>query len=101
MRQRMLSGLPAVALGTAALLAPPAHAAPAGSSPARGLRPAGTRRVPAAVPQRLVHPAGPAHRHGPPGGLDRIYGDFDTYVREGLKLDAATVAALRAKLLTD
>ncbi|MYW08096.1 protein-tyrosine-phosphatase [Streptomyces sp. SID2563] len=33
--------------------------------------------------------------------VDQIYGDFDTYVREGLKLDAATVAALRAKLLTD
>ncbi|MEU2024813.1 tyrosine-protein phosphatase [Streptomyces sp. NPDC016469] len=32
--------------------------------------------------------------------VDQIYGDFDTYVREGLKLDAATVAALRAKLLT-
>lgn len=31
---------------------------------------------------------------------DQIYGDFDTYVREGLKLDAATVATLRAKLLT-
>lgn len=33
--------------------------------------------------------------------VDHIYGDFDTYVREGLKLDAATVATLRAKLLTD
>ncbi len=32
---------------------------------------------------------------------DHLYGDFDTYVREGLKLDAATVEALRAKLLTD
>ncbi|MEV0914536.1 tyrosine-protein phosphatase [Streptomyces sp. NPDC049967] len=31
---------------------------------------------------------------------DHLYGDFDTYVREGLKLDAATVEALRAKLLT-
>ncbi|MFI6961258.1 tyrosine-protein phosphatase [Streptomyces sp. NPDC050255] len=31
---------------------------------------------------------------------DQIYGDFDTYVREGLKLDAATVETLRAKLLT-
>ncbi|MFB7914916.1 tyrosine-protein phosphatase [Streptomyces sp. NPDC056061] len=33
--------------------------------------------------------------------VDHIYGDFDTYVRDGLKLDDATVAALRAKLLTD
>lgn len=32
---------------------------------------------------------------------DHLYGDFDTYVREGLKLDAATVENLRAKLLTD
>lgn len=31
---------------------------------------------------------------------DQIYGDFDTYVHEGLKLDAATVETLRAKLLT-
>ncbi|TXS47052.1 tyrosine-protein phosphatase [Streptomyces sp. OR43] len=30
---------------------------------------------------------------------DQIYGDFDTYVREGLKLDAATVETLRAKML--
>ncbi|WP_240799251.1 tyrosine-protein phosphatase [Streptomyces sp. A0958] len=33
--------------------------------------------------------------------VDHIYGDFDTYVREGLKLDAATVTTLRAKMLTD
>ncbi|MEU3652522.1 tyrosine-protein phosphatase [Streptomyces sp. NPDC032161] len=33
--------------------------------------------------------------------VDHLYGDFDTYVREGLKIDDATVAALRAKLLTD
>ncbi|MFJ1711062.1 tyrosine-protein phosphatase [Streptomyces sp. NPDC086796] len=33
--------------------------------------------------------------------VDHLYGDFDTYVREGLRLDDATVAALRAKLLTD
>lgn len=39
MRQRMLDGLLAVVLGTAALLAPPAHAAPAGPSPARGCDP--------------------------------------------------------------
>ncbi|MEV7403837.1 tyrosine-protein phosphatase [Streptomyces sp. NPDC091267] len=32
--------------------------------------------------------------------VDHLYGDFDTYVREGLKLDGATVAALRARLLT-
>ncbi|MER5274501.1 tyrosine-protein phosphatase [Streptomyces sp. NPDC002809] len=32
--------------------------------------------------------------------VDHIYGDFDTYVREGLKLDAATVETLRAKMLT-
>ncbi|MGW2476812.1 hypothetical protein [Streptomyces sp. NPDC001665] len=39
MRQRMLDGLLAVALGAAALLAPPAHAAPADPSPARGCDP--------------------------------------------------------------
>ncbi|MFJ2643885.1 tyrosine-protein phosphatase [Streptomyces sp. NPDC087511] len=33
--------------------------------------------------------------------VDHLYGDFDTYVRDGLRLDDATVAALRAKLLTD
>ncbi|MEE1745856.1 tyrosine-protein phosphatase [Streptomyces sp. JV184] len=33
--------------------------------------------------------------------VDHLYGDFDTYVREGLRLDDATVAALRTKLLTD
>ncbi|MFD5189881.1 tyrosine-protein phosphatase [Streptomyces sp. NPDC058357] len=33
--------------------------------------------------------------------VDHLYGDFDTYVREGLGLDDATVAALRTKLLTD
>ncbi|WP_326663422.1 tyrosine-protein phosphatase [Streptomyces sp. NBC_00385] len=32
--------------------------------------------------------------------VDQIYGDFDSYVREGLKLDAATVETLRAKMLT-
>lgn len=32
--------------------------------------------------------------------VDHLYGDFDTYVREGLKIDDATVTALRAKLLT-
>ncbi|MES9505986.1 tyrosine-protein phosphatase [Streptomyces sp. NPDC000609] len=32
--------------------------------------------------------------------VDHLYGDFDTYVREGLRLDDATVTALRAKLLT-
>ncbi|MFF1923369.1 tyrosine-protein phosphatase [Streptomyces sp. NPDC058221] len=32
--------------------------------------------------------------------VDHLYGDFDSYVREGLKLDSATVDALRAKLLT-
>ncbi|MFI0237834.1 hypothetical protein [Streptomyces sp. NPDC016845] len=31
---------------------------------------------------------------------DHIYGDLDTYVREGLRPDARTVAARRAKLLT-
>ena len=31
---------------------------------------------------------------------DDLYGDFDTYVREGLGLDDATVQTLRAKLLT-
>ncbi|MFG3253007.1 tyrosine-protein phosphatase [Streptomyces sp. NPDC048172] len=31
---------------------------------------------------------------------DDLYGDFDTYVREGLGLDDATVQALRTKLLT-
>ncbi|MEW1890048.1 hypothetical protein [Streptomyces sp. NPDC085659] len=39
MRQRMLDGLLALALGTAALLAPPAHAAPADPSPARSCDP--------------------------------------------------------------
>ncbi|MGW2653566.1 hypothetical protein ACWC1D_07875 [Streptomyces sp. NPDC001478] len=39
MRQRMLHALLAVALGAAALLAPPAHAAPAAPSPARGCDP--------------------------------------------------------------
>lgn len=29
-----------------------------------------------------------------------LYGDFDGYVREGLKLDAATVETLRARLPT-
>lgn len=33
--------------------------------------------------------------------VDHLYGDFDTYVRKGLKIDDATVATLRAKLLTD
>ncbi|MGW7710313.1 tyrosine-protein phosphatase [Streptomyces sp. NPDC054771] len=33
--------------------------------------------------------------------VDHLYGDFDTYVREGLRLDDATVAALRTKLLTN
>lgn len=33
--------------------------------------------------------------------VDHLYGDFGTYVREGLRLDDATVAALRAKMLTD
>jgi protein-tyrosine phosphatase len=33
--------------------------------------------------------------------VDHLYGDFGTYVREGLRLDDATVAALRTKLLTD
>ncbi|MFB6871475.1 tyrosine-protein phosphatase [Streptomyces sp. NPDC056323] len=33
--------------------------------------------------------------------VDHLYGDFGTYVREGLKIDDATVAALRTKLLTD
>ncbi|MFF2326036.1 MULTISPECIES: tyrosine-protein phosphatase [unclassified Streptomyces] len=33
--------------------------------------------------------------------VDQLYGTFDAYVREGLKLDDATVAALRAKMLTD
>ncbi|MFE6976742.1 tyrosine-protein phosphatase [Streptomyces sp. NPDC057682] len=32
--------------------------------------------------------------------VDHIYGDFDTYVRDGLKLDAATVQKLRDKMLT-
>ncbi|MEV7850570.1 MULTISPECIES: tyrosine-protein phosphatase [unclassified Streptomyces] len=32
--------------------------------------------------------------------VDHLYGDFGTYVREGLRLDDATVAALRTKLLT-
>ncbi|MFF2961398.1 tyrosine-protein phosphatase [Streptomyces sp. NPDC057963] len=32
---------------------------------------------------------------------DLLYGDFGTYVREGLKPDDATVAALRAKVLDD
>ncbi|MEV6160575.1 tyrosine-protein phosphatase [Streptomyces sp. NPDC052052] len=32
--------------------------------------------------------------------VDKIYGDFDTYVHEGLMLDDAAVAALRAKMLT-
>ncbi|MFD8826178.1 tyrosine-protein phosphatase [Streptomyces sp. NPDC059605] len=32
--------------------------------------------------------------------VDKLYGDFDTYVREGLRIDDATVAKLRAKLLT-
>lgn len=32
--------------------------------------------------------------------VDHIYGDFDTYVREGLRLDAATVETLRARMLT-
>ncbi|MFD7715379.1 tyrosine-protein phosphatase [Streptomyces sp. NPDC059814] len=32
--------------------------------------------------------------------VDHLYGDFDRYVREGLKLDAATVETLRARLLT-
>ncbi|MFB6813801.1 tyrosine-protein phosphatase [Streptomyces sp. NPDC056347] len=33
--------------------------------------------------------------------VDKIYGDFDSYVRKGLRIDDATVAKLRAKLLTD
>ncbi|MFI7386673.1 tyrosine-protein phosphatase [Streptomyces sp. NPDC049813] len=33
--------------------------------------------------------------------VDHIYGDFDTYVREGLRLDTPTVTALRTRLLTD
>ncbi|MFJ1677480.1 tyrosine-protein phosphatase [Streptomyces sp. NPDC088251] len=33
--------------------------------------------------------------------VDHLYGDFDTYVRAGPKLDDATVAALRAKMLND
>jgi protein-tyrosine phosphatase len=33
--------------------------------------------------------------------VEELYGDFPTYVREGLMLDDATVAALRAKMLTD
>ncbi|MFI9624158.1 tyrosine-protein phosphatase [Streptomyces sp. NPDC052042] len=32
--------------------------------------------------------------------VDKLYGDFDTYVRKGLRVDDATVAALRATLLT-
>lgn len=32
--------------------------------------------------------------------VDDLYGDFGTYVREGLRLDEATVQALRDKLLT-
>ncbi|WP_393056887.1 hypothetical protein [Streptomyces sp. LN549] len=39
MRQRLLHGLLAAALGAAALLAPPAHAAPAGHPPERGCDP--------------------------------------------------------------
>lgn len=31
--------------------------------------------------------------------VDRIYGDFDTYVRDGLGIDQGTVDALKAKLL--
>lgn len=31
--------------------------------------------------------------------VDRIYGDFDTYVRDGLGVDQATIDALKAKLL--
>ncbi|MEU8696869.1 hypothetical protein AB0C61_04160 [Streptomyces sp. NPDC048680] len=32
--------------------------------------------------------------------MDHLYGDFDGYVREGLKLEAGTAEALRAKPLT-
>jgi protein-tyrosine phosphatase len=32
--------------------------------------------------------------------VDQAYGSFDNYVRDGLKLSDATVAALRARLLT-
>ena len=31
--------------------------------------------------------------------MNRIYGSFDRYVRDGLGLDQATIDALRAKLL--
>ncbi|MCQ4211712.1 tyrosine-protein phosphatase [Streptomyces longispororuber] len=31
--------------------------------------------------------------------VDHLYGSFDAYVRDGLKVDAATVAALKSKLL--